>query len=209
MSKLTEACELSFEEWVSSFPEVMPKAECSPKHEKWKRTLFNKMRNDRYHTLTTTSVKILLIAVILSSFLMTAFMFPSSREGIVDTFDEFSIFKITKHNDNYVNSDIEVGYLPEGYVLESSKLEGKDIINKYVNNKCEYFTILKYSSSMNVEYDTENFTSTEVIIDGTKYIYCEGNLGINNIVWTKNDYVYHIEGNFNMDELLRIAKTVE
>ena len=209
MSKLAEACALSFEEWVSSFPETMPKAECSPKHEKWKKKLFNKMRNDRYHVLTTKTIKIMLVAAILCALLMSAFVFPSSREAIVDTFDEFSLFKITKDNNNYVNSDIKVSYLPEGFILESSKIEGKKVLNRYENYKGEFFTILKHSSSMKVEYDTENFVSTETIVDEIKYIYCEGNLGINNIVWTKNDYVYQVEAPFTKEELLKIAKTVE
>ncbi len=209
MSKLAEACALSFEEWVSSFPETMPKAECSPKHEKWKKKLFNKMRNDRYHVLTTKTIKLLLVAAILCALLMSAFVFPSSREAFVDTFDDFSIFKITKENKNYVNSDIKVGYIPEGFVFDSNYFEGKYILKRYENSKGEYFTILKQSSSMKVEYDTENFVSTETIIDGIKYVYCEGNLGISNIMWTKNDYVYRVSGMFTYNELLEIAKNVE
>ena len=39
VSKLAIACELSFNEWLDSFPEVIPEAECSKKHEKWKKKL--------------------------------------------------------------------------------------------------------------------------------------------------------------------------
>ena len=120
MSKLAEACALSFEEWISTFPETMPKAECSPQHEKWKKKLFDKMRNDRYHRFTSKTIKLMLIAAILCALLMSAFVFPSSRESIVNSFDDFSIFKITKDNNNYVNNEIIVGYLPENFELESS-----------------------------------------------------------------------------------------
>ncbi|MBO5333383.1 MAG: DUF4367 domain-containing protein [Clostridia bacterium] len=209
MSKLAEACALSFEEWVSSFPETMPKAECSPKHEKWKKKLFNKMRNDRYHVLTTKTIKIMLVAAILCALLMSAFVFPSSREAIVDTFDEFSLFKITRDNNNYVNSDIKVGYIPEGYVLDSCNFEGKNTINRYVNSKGEFFSIIMYSSSVKVEYDTENLSSDVTIIDGIKFVYCEGDLGLNKIIWIKHDYVYQIEAHLNKNELLRIAGSVE
>ena len=209
MSKLAEACALSFEEWISTFPETMPKAECSPQHEKWKRKLFNKMRNDHYHVLTTKTIKIMLVAAILCALLMSAFVFPSSRETIVNTFDDFSIFKITKDNNNYINSDIKVGYLPEGYSFDEIIDTGKHKMYRYSNGETEFFTVMKHSSSMKIEYDTENFTSTEFVVEGIKYVYCEGNLGVNNIIWIKNDYVYRINGPFSYNEFIKIAQSVE
>ena len=209
MSKLAEACALSFEEWISTFPETMPKAECSPQHEKWKKKLFNKMRNNRYHVLTTKSIKIMLVAAILCALLMSAFVFPSSRESIVNSFDDFSIFKLTKDNNNFVNSEIKVGYLPEGYEFNQTLDMGKYKSYRYVNNEGEFITILKHSSSIKVEYDTENYISKEIFINDIKYVFCEGNLSTNNIIWIKNDYVYHIEAPFGEDILLKIAQSVE
>lgn len=209
MSKLAEACALSFEEWISTFPETMPKAECSPQHEKWKKKLFNKMRNDRYHVLTTKSIKIMLVAAILCALLMSAFVFPSSRESIVDNFDLFNTIKITKDNNNYVNSDIKVGYIPEGYVLSDNFDTGKYKMTKYVNEEGNFFKIIKQSSSITVNYNTEEQFSTEIIVNNVKYVCSTGNSGVNNIVWTKNDYVYRISGTFNNNELLEIATNVE
>lgn len=209
MSKLAEACALSFEEWVSSFPETMPKAECSPKHEKWKKKLFNKMRNDRYHVLTTKTIKIMLVAAILCALLMSAFVFPSSREAITDRFDIFSTFKMTKDNNNYVNSEIKVGYIPEGYKFIVTTDFGKNKSFRFENDNGEFFTIIKNSSSMSLLYNSENNISKEFFVNNTKYIYCEGDSGINNIMWTKNDYVYQIEARFDKDELLKMAENVE
>ena len=209
MSKLAEACALSFEEWISTFPETMPKAECSPQHVKWKKKLFNKMRNDRYHVLTTKSIKIMLVAAILCALLMSAFVFPSSREGFVNSFDDFSIFKLIKDNNNFVNSEIKVGYIPEGFKLERSDMEGKILANRYKNEKGQFFSIVKNSSSTNVGYNSENSESNEITINGIKYVYCEGDKGTNNIIWCKNDYVYQIEAYFNKEELLKIAESVE
>lgn len=209
MSKLAEACALSFEEWISTFPEAMPKAECSPQHEKWKKKLFNKMRNDRYHVLTTKSIKIMLVAAILCALLMSAFVFPSSREGFVNSFDDFSLFKITKDNNNYVNTELKVDYLPEGFKFESSRFEGKILINRYVNNEGEFFTVMKHSSSIELDYNSEKNVTNEMFVNRVKYIYCVGDLDINNIMWTKNDYVYQIEAHFDKEELLKIAQGME
>ena len=176
MSKLAEACALSFEEWISTFPETMPKAECSPQHEKWKKKLFNKMRNDRYHVLTTKSIKIMLVAAILCALLMSAFSFPSSREG---------------------------------FELESSSYVGKNLFNRYEDNNGDYYTVSKSSSSINVKYNTENTETTEIIVNGTKYLYCQSESGVNSIIWTKYDYVYRVNGRQSLNSLLEIAQSVE
>lgn len=208
MSKLAEACVLSFNEWIETYPEIMPVAERSEKHEKWKKKLFDKMRNDRYHRLTSKTIKVMLVAAIICALLLSAFVFPSSRETILNDFNIFSTFKITKDNNNYINSEIKVGYIPEGYEYFDTIYKDKQVINRYCDKTGMQFTVFKHSSSMTVLHDTENFVSSEFIIDGIKYSYCDGNSGVNNIMWTKNDYVYHIEAPFNKDELLKIAQTV-
>ena len=62
---------------------------------------------------------------------------------------------------------------------------------------------------MKVEFDTENFKSEEIIIDGIKYVYCQGNLGVNNIIWSKNDYVYRIDGVLSKEEFIKIAQNID
>lgn len=209
MSKLAQACELSLNEWLATIPDELPEVEYSKKHERWKKNLFNKMRDDHYHRFTTKTIKIMLVAAILMALLMTAFVFPSSREPMLDSFNAFSMYKITKHNKNSVNREIKVGYIPEGFELEQKDSMAKLLQFKYVSNNGHFFTIYKCTSSMKMEFDTENFISEEIIDNNVKYIYCQGNEGMNNIVWTRNDYVYRMDGTLSKEELLKIAKTVE
>ena len=209
MSKLALACELSLNDWLATFPEKIPKAECSKKHERWKKTLFNKMRDDHYHRFTTKTIKIVLVAAVLFALLLTAFVIPSSREFILDKFDTHSTYKLTEDNNNSVTDEIVVGYLPDGFELQEQNRFDKQVVNIYSSKDKDSFTIYKSSSSMKVEFDTENFKSEEIIIDGIKYVYCQGNLGVNNLIWTKNDYIYKIDAEFEKEELIRIAKTVE
>lgn len=209
MSKLAQACELSFNDWLATFPDVIPEAERSKKHEKWKKKLFDKMRNDRYHVFTTKTVKVMLVAAVLTALLMTAFVIPSSREYILDNFDEFSRYKITENNQNSVNGEITVGYIPEKFELKEQNKFDKQIVNIYATKENDCFTIYKSSSSIEVDIDSEKFDSEEFLIDGIKFVYCEGGMGVNNIIWIKNDYIYRIDGTLIKDELLKIAKTVE
>lgn len=208
MTKLALACELSLNDWVATFPDIIPEAECSKKHEKWKKNLFNKMRNDRYHGLTTKAVRIILVAAILVALLLSAFVFPSSRESALSNLNAFSKFKITEDNKNSVNREIKVGYIPEGFELVENHTAGKQTICKYKSNSEEMFTIWKCTSSLEMEFNTEFFDSEEIIVDNMKYTYCQGNEGMNNLVWTKNDYVYLIEAPFNKEKMVEIAKFV-
>ena len=209
MSKLALACEMSLNDWLATFPDEIPKAEHTKHHEKWKKNLFNKMRDDRYHRFTTKTIKVMLVAAVLFVLMLTAFVIPSSREYMMDKFENFSRYKVTQNNKNFVDGEITVGYIPDGYEFESKGKAGKNSYVKYDANDGVFFTIYKSSSEGEVNFDTENFVSEEILVDGQKYVYCKGNLGTDNLIWTKNDYVYRISGPFSMDELIKIAKTVE
>lgn len=209
MNNLSIACEMSLNDWFATFPDVIPEAEKSKKHEKWKKNLFNKMRDDYYHRFTTKTVKIMLVAAVLSVLILTAFVIPSSREFILDKFDTHSTYKLTENNKNSVTGEITVGYIPDGFELESTNSIDKNILYRYENDNGLFFTVFKYSSVMKVDFDTENFETEEIIIDNVKYLYCTGNVGMNSIIWNMNDYVYQIDAPFDRDEILKIAKTVK
>lgn len=209
MTNLAKACELSLNDWLATFPDTIPEAECSKKHEKWKKNLFNKMRDDHYHRFTTRTIKVMLVAAILGALLLTAFVIPSSREFMLDKFDIASRFKITQNNNNSVSGDITVGYIPDGFELETKDISTKLVQSKFIANHGQFFSIFKCASSIEVYFDTENFISEEIIVGGIEYVYCQGDLNMNNLIWTKNDYVYRIDGTLSKDELIKIAKTVE
>lgn len=209
MTNLAKACELSLNDWLATFPDTIPEAERSKKHEKWKKNLFNKMRDDHYHRFTTRTIKVMLVAAILCALLLTAFVIPSSREFMLDKFDIASRYKITENNKNSVDGEITVGYIPEGFEFDCTDKVGKNMFCKYQASNGEFFTIFKNASSMEVHFDTENYATEEITVDDNKYIYCQGNLNMNNLIWTKNDYVYRISGLLSLEELLKIAKDVE
>ena len=209
MSNLALACELSLNDWFATFPDEIPEAERSKKHEKWKKNLFNKMRNDRYHRFTTKTVKVMLIAATLCALLLTAFVVPSSREFIVDHFDIFSRYKLTESNNNAVDGEITVGYIPEGFELTNEQKSARAIMNDYYNSNGEFFTITKFSSSTEVDFDTEMGNVENVVVNGKMYMFFVDENNHNILVWNKNDYIYRIDGTISKDELLKIAEMVK
>lgn len=208
MTKLAQACELSMNDWLATFPEVIPEPEYSKKHLKWRKKLFDKMRGDYYHRFTTKTVRVMMVAAVLCALLLTAFVIPSSREFILEKFEKFTAFQLTEDNKNSVNGEINVGYIPDGFEFEESVKLGKQNMFKYVSKEGKYFTICKNSSSAKVDYNTEFNDSQEITINGMYYVYCKGNQGVDNLIWTKNDYVYRISGPFSLEEFIKIAESI-
>ena len=209
MNNFEKACEMSLNDWLATIPEIVPEAEYTKNHEKWKRKLFNKMRDNRYHRFTTKTVKVLMIAAVLSALLLTAFVVPSSREYIIDNFDIFSRYRITENNKNSVIGEITVGYIPEGFELESSEIQLKHIYYRYISDDNKEFVVSKFSSSIEVDFDTENGFVEKIIVNEKTYTYF---VDINNysyLLWSENDYIYQIDGPISKDELLKIAETVK
>lgn len=209
MSKLARACELSLNDWYATFPDVIPEAECSKKHEKWKKTLFNKMRDDHYHRFTTKTIKVMVIAATLCALLLTAFVIPSSREFIIDNFDIFSRYKLTESNNNAINGEITVGYIPEGFKLTNEMFFSRAIVNEYTDSNGWIFTITKSSSSIEVDSNTEDVETETIAINNREYLYCLGKNNMGNVIWTENDYVYQVNGTLSKNDLLKIAETVK
>ena len=209
MNNFEKACEMSLNDWLATIPEIVPEAEYTKNHEKWKRKLFNKMRDNRYHRFTTKTVKVLMIAAVLSALLLTAFVIPSSREYIIDNFDIFSRYQITEPNDNSVNGEITVGYIPEGFELIEKHINSNLIAYDYINQSKGYITITKSSSAIQIEFDTEIGLVENSIIDGKSYTFFVDENNCSYLVWNENDYVYQIYGSILKDELVKIAETVK
>ena len=209
MNNFEKACEMSLNDWLATIPEIVPEAEYTKNHEKWKRKLFNKMRDNRYHRFTTKTVKVLMIAAVLSALLLTAFVIPSSREYIIDNFNIFSRYQLTESNDNSVNGEITVGYIPEGFELVDKQTSSKSIVYNYENKTNMTITIIKYSSSYKVEFDTEKGCVENLNIDGESYVFYIDANNYHYLIWNKNDYVYQIDCKLPKEELLKIAETVK
>lgn len=209
MSKFAKACILSYEEWVATIPAELPEPEYSKKHIRRMNALKNKMRGNVYHHFTTRTIKIMLVAAILLALMMTAFVFPSSRDSFMDNFNIVSRYQMTKHNKNSVPDEITVGCIPEGFELESKYASSKISYYKYISFDNLMFTIYKSASSGEIYLDTENLDTKNITINNTNYMYGTDASGNTNIIWIVNDYVFRIDGNLPIEELLKIAVTIK
>ena len=209
MSKFAKACILSYEEWVATIPEELPEPEYSKKHIRRMNALKNKMRGNVYHHFTTRTIKIMLVAAVLLALMMTAFVFPSSRDSFMDNFNIASRYQMTKHNKNSVPDEITVGYIPEGFQLESKDTSSKIMIYKYASPDDSIFTIYKTASSGEIYFDSENLDTQDIVINNITYTCGTDVFGNSNVIWTEVDYMFRIDGNLSIEELLKIATTIK
>ena len=209
MSKFAKACVLSFEEWAATIPEDLPEPEFSKRHIKRMNILLNKMRGDVYHHFTTRTIKIILVAAVLLALLLTAFVFPSSRDSFIDNFNIASRYQMTKENKNSVPNKITVGYIPEGFELNNQHIISKGVVYDYSSKNGLTFTVTKCSSSIEIDFNTEDI-ETEIIVVGNKeYTYGISLSNVGNLIWIENDYIYQIKGNITKEEMLNIATTIK
>ena len=209
MNKFKKACEMSMNDWLATIPDIVPEAEYTENHEKWLKKLLNKMRDNRYHTFTTKTVKVLLIAATLTALLLTAFVIPSSREFIIDNFDIFSRYQLTESNDNSVNGEITVGFVPDGFKLIGKHINLKSIAYDYGDARGNFITISKTSSSLEMDFDTETGNIENINMNNIHYTYFNDKNNYKCLLWNENDYIYQINGTASKDELLKIAETVK
>lgn len=211
MSKFANACIMSYNDWVATIPapEDLPEPDYSKRHIKRINALKNKMRGNVYHHFTTRAIKIMLVAAVLFALLLTAFVIPSSREFIIDNLGIYSTYQLTEENLNSVNGEIEIGYIPEGFELIDENVSVKLIINTYMSTNGQVFSIHKYSSSIEVDFDTELGKSETIIINDIAFTVFTDENSFSNIIWTEYDHIYKVEGNLTKDELLKIAESVK
>lgn len=208
MTNFEKACEMSFNDWAAAIPDIVPEAEYTAKHEKWLKTLFNKMRNNRYHTLTSRKLKLLLTAAVIATLLLTAFAIPSSREYIISRTSIDGEYKLTKGNHNEVPY-LTVGYIPEGYELVIDDRLSTSIFYEYRNSEDDSIQIHKESSNAHVFFDNDNVQSREINIDGIVYLINTKDSGCTNIIWNKNDYIYVVSCWLPEEEYLKIVKSIK
>ncbi len=211
MSKFAEACRLSYEEWEATLPNIedIPEPEYSKRHIKRMNKLFDQMRGDKYHHFTRKTVRVMIIAAVLATLLLTAFVIPSSKEYLVENFDLFGIYKISEHNNNAVSGEIDVSYIPEGYELVGIDISPISIINSYKSKDGQKITISINASSASVEFNTENSNIEEITVENITYLCATRTNGSNVIIWSKNDYIYQVRGDFAKEELIKIAESIK
>lgn len=208
MSNFEAAVELSLINWVASLPTEFDLPEPTEAYKKGIAKLMDKMRGDRYHRLTRSTARALLIAAIIIALATVVFAATVGRDFIVQKFDDYSTYDVVDTSGIKNIDNLKIGYIPDGFELTSKYDSGVQFFYIYQNGN-EWINVFKAHIDTNVTYDTEYYNEEKIITSSFEGIYYEdNNLNFSGIIWNNGNFIFRIEGNISKEELIKIAKNI-
>ena len=207
MSTFEEVCLLSCEQWVDSFPDDIPNHHFSEQHNRIMDNLFNNMQIKVKPKLSKNTIRFLLIAAILLALATTAVAVPLTREYIVKKFSNYSEYEV-KEKEIYKIDSLTVNYIPQGFV-KTDGLESEVSYEEFYENGEKNFLISKNTLNDIIGFDTEEYPSEEIIINGIKGVYFRADEYSSGIIFNNDKYIYSVDGNIDKEELVKIAQNIE
>ncbi len=207
MSTFEEVCLLSCEQWVDSFPDDIPNHHFSEQHNRIMDNLFNNMQIKVKPKLSKNTIRFLLIAAILLALATTAVAVPLTREYIVKKFSNYSEYEV-KEKEIYKIDSLTVNYIPQGFV-KTDGLESEVSYEEFYENGEKNFLISKNTLNDIIGFDTEEYPSEEIIINGIKGVYFRADEYSSGIIFNNDKYIYSVDGNIVKEELVKIAQNIE
>ena len=226
--KLYEAFDLYSKEFCDTLPsdEELGNISFSDEFEEKMRKLIEKQKKFYYYWVNTAGKRAAaIIAALFVGLTAVTFGVKAIREPflrfIVETFEKFSSIIFMNDDDNSgqssVSADadfefeaIEPQYIPEGFILDS---KNEDIViyqEMYFNadktQSINYIQTLTNDTILQV--DTENTTYDKITINDCEGIAYSKN-GINTVMFNTKTYVFSIYGTINMEEIIKIAESIE
>lgn len=133
-------------------------------------------------------------------------------DWIIEKFPKFSIFvseDIDENKELVELTSFTINYIPEGFELVDINEGRKMLIYNYFgeNNQEFYIKLLDSSDKGKSYYDTEGVEVEEIIFKGSKGYTWQTN-EMNYLIWHQNGVEFHIVGNLNKDEILKVAKNI-
>ena len=216
MNKLQEACIISHEHWLKELEQTIATLDIDIPEikipEKTKGQIVSikdaKSKSKKDRTVRSKVIKILIIAAIIASLLVSAVAFTPFREFVVEFFDDYNSFE-NNNAEVYFTKNIELSYIPQGFVLTNENTSKYTIANEY---KKENMSFVITKNAADTYYRISNTYSEEIIFykDNVKYTLLNLTDECTKIVWLTNEYSYILTG-FNMsnEELIKIAKNIK
>lgn len=208
MSVFEEACYLSNQRWISSFPAEFEEVEFSRRHQKRMNILFDKMRRDKYHRLTKRATVALIAAIFIVTMTVTAFAIPVTRDYIIHKLFDHSTYTVVDGEDNEVG-EITIGYIPEGFEKTYEHISTEEINYYYLSEKTnEWVNIKVMPLDEKIDIDTEHQEPEFISLGGIEYVLFNNNYALG-CLWNDGEYTYLIIGNVSREMIFNIAQSIE
>lgn len=210
MAVLAEACWISCERWVDSFPAEIPVH------------TFSEAFNIRMNALLAAQGggkprkrgagrKVLLVAAALLAAAVAASAIPASREFIVSRFsDNLFEYEIADPRGAKRVTSLTVGYVPEGFrKVEKNCSYGKLGFCEYYQNGDRFFSVEKVTLGAGIWFNTGEHESKTVDINGFQAILFQATEDCFGVLYNDGQYIYEVVGRIPADMVIEIAQNVK
>lgn len=99
-------------------------------------------------------------------------------------------------------------YIPESYNYSKSENFGEIKIIFYFNDVSKEIQFSQTPVNPEYQIDTEDAVVTEVTVNGEKGVLVE-NEGFCTLIWTASEKTFHIIGEIEKDEIIKMAKSLK
>lgn len=214
MNEFEKACIISNEKWVLELTEYFTDFSAdeitySHSFERNMSKLIDKMRNDKYHRFTRKTVRFIVAAAVVATITFTALAVEQSRNFIIEQFKTHSVFSVSDTENAQNVEEFELGYIPKGMKKISEINSDIRVTYEYSDDFDNSFMVTKYSAEYNFSISSELGTAKQISINGITYFEYEQSNNCFALNWNDGEYLYHIDGNIDKEELLKIATNIE
>ena len=209
MAVLAEACWISCERWVDAFPAEIPVH------------TFSEAFNTRMNALLAAQGggkprkrgagrKVLMVAAALLAAAVAASAVPGSREFILSRFSNRSEYEIADPRGAKRVTSMTVGYVPEGFrKVEKNCSYGKTGFLEYYQNGDRFFTVEKSTLEAGITFDTEEYESKTVDINGFQAILFQATEDCFGVLYNDGQYIYEVAGKIPAAMVIEIAQNLK
>ncbi len=190
--------------------------EFSKEHEGKIQKLFKTERKKQFSSQATLILKRIAIIFIIISVVSTISIliveawrikYLNFIIEVKDKYSDISLKEVTFYNNSYKTEDIAFGYIPEGFLVEDTKITDNHLFIQFVNQNNLYFSLDVNSLDVNLSIDTENANLREILINDGKAVLVEKN-NEKILVWNNDKHIFTLIGNIKTSEIIKIAENI-
>ena len=207
---LEDAVAIAAEKMDCEEPESMP-FELSKEHEIKMQKIFRRGR--RHVAMRKVSIYARRAAVVLAAMIVVSgimvFSVDAWRVRFLNMFvSETSIDSDIWYENGtiYKSVEIEIGFIPEDFVIVENTSTGQSIRLKF-QNEDSFCSLIRYATNTVSSVDTENAETKKITINGN-IVYVSVGDEITILSWSDNKYSYALSGNIDEMYLIRVAESI-
>lgn len=190
----------------------------SKRFERRMRALIWRQKKSYYRFIDTVGKRVAGYAItLLLCALITVFSVKALREPfinfVVQTYEKFTSIFVQKSDITPTDANIEFEimlpqYIPEGYEVKKTNIDGNALMYTYTNTNGNKLTFMQnINNYWKTVIDTENICYKAVRINKYEGV-CYTNKDLNCLVFGNEIYTFHISGCISKGELIKIAESI-